>query len=93
MPRTSPRIVLDQDNPKVGDEVTFTVEAKGADEIRLVIGARAAYWPPVNMLQDDTGELNDGFVLGYAGTAVAWLIKNNEAVAGTLFTVASGGTT
>ena len=88
MARSSVRISLVQENPKVGDKVTFNVEARGADEIRLVIGSRAAYWPPVNMLQDVTGDLDDEFELEYPGTAVAWLMKNNEAVAGTLFVVA-----
>lgn len=87
MARSSPRIELDQENPTVNQVVTFTVQAKGATEIRLVIGERAAFWPPVGMDQDVTGGIDESYTLHYPGTAVAWLLKNDVAVAGTIFAV------
>ena len=89
MGRTNKRIWLEGDGPyNVGSEVTFETTPKGATLIRLVIGERAAYWPPVDPDQDTTQSISEStFTLEAEGTAVAWLLKNDVAVAGTLFYV------
>lgn len=83
--RTNKRIWLEGDSFKVGDTVTFETDPKGADSIRLVIGEKAAYYPPVDPDYDVTKPLSESFTLEKPGTAVAWLMKKNTAVAGTLF--------
>lgn len=90
------RIELDQENPAAGDIVTFTVQAKGATDIDLVCGdaQEVNHWPPgtassIRLPVGSSFELptNPNDDDGY--TAVAWLIKKGDAVAGTLFWVNS----
>ena len=87
MARTQKRIWLEQENPRVGDYVTFGTNPRGANAIRLVIDERAAYYPPVDPDYDETKRLTDSFELILPGTAVAWLMKDEVAVAGTLFVI------
>lgn len=87
MARSQKRIWLEQENPKVGDIVTFGTNPRGANAIRLIIDPRAAYYPPIDPDYDETKRLTDSFELTLSGTAVAWLMKDEVAIAGTLFSI------
>ena len=83
-----PRIELDQTDPAQGDVVTFTVtQPKGSDQIRLVCGPDAAYYPPQQAELDVTQPVGSAFTLTVDGTCVAWLTKKDVPLVGTLFWV------
>ena len=87
------RIVLDQDAPKNGDTVTFTVtQSGGAKEVRLVLGegGKVNLYPPLDPVQDETKAVGSDFVLQHGDcTGVAWLLKRGKPVVGTLFWITS----
>jgi len=87
-PSAGSSIELDQENPKAGDYVTFTIEQGGANPmVQLQAGDRVAFGEDI--IYDLTQAGDAEFALpDTSTTAIAWLLKKGEPVVGTLFWIA-----